>query len=61
MRLGTRRADAARQYLVNGGIDASRIETRSLGEQQSLDNRRDLEGWARNRRVEFHIIAGGGN
>lgn len=58
--LGTRRANAARQYLVNRGIDAGRIETVSLGERRPIDNRSNREAWARNRRVEFHITAGPG-
>ena len=35
--LGNRRATAAKQYLVSHGIDGSRIETVSYGEERPLD------------------------
>ncbi|MGH9261142.1 MAG: OmpA family protein, partial [Acidimicrobiales bacterium] len=34
--LGNRRATAAKQYLVSHGIDGSRIETQSFGEERPL-------------------------
>lgn len=58
--LGNRRAIAARDFMVNRGIDASRITVRSMGERQPLDNRSNEEAWAANRRDEFRITAGGG-
>ena len=57
--LGQRRAIAARDFLVNRGIDASRITVRSMGEGQPLDNRSNDDAWAANRRDEFRITAGG--
>lgn len=51
--LGERRAQEAKQYLVNLGIDASRMETISYGEERPLDNRSTEEAWAQNRRVQF--------
>jgi len=57
--LGNRRATAAKQYLVSHGIDASRIETVSYGEERPMDPGHDEEAWAKNRRDEFEILAGG--
>lgn len=57
--LGNRRATAAKQYLVSHGIDASRIETVSYGEERPADPGHDEEAWAKNRRDEFEILAGG--
>jgi peptidoglycan-associated lipoprotein len=57
--LGNRRAIAAKQYLTTRGIDASRIATRSMGEEQPLDPGHTEDSWARNRRDEFGITAGG--
>jgi len=57
--LGNRRANAAKQYLVTHGIDAGRIETISNGEERPLDPAHTEEAWAKNRRDEFTILAGG--
>ena len=57
--LGNRRANAAKQYLVSRGIDASRIDVVSFGEERPLDPGSNEAAWARNRRDEFEIIGGG--
>lgn len=57
--LGNRRALAAREYMVNRGISADRITTASRGEEQPLDPTSNESAWARNRRDEFAIAAGG--
>jgi len=57
--LGNRRAQAAKQYLVSHGIDASRIETQSWGEERPLVDGHDEGSWSQNRRDEFEIIGGG--
>ena len=57
--LGNRRAQAAKQYLVSHGIDASRIETQSWGEERPLVDGHDEGAWSQNRRDEFEIIGGG--
>ena len=59
--LGNRRAQAAKQYLVSHGIDASRIETQSWGEERPLVDGHDEGAWSQNRRDEFEIIGGGDN
>ena len=57
--LGNRRALAAKQYLVDRGIDGSRISTESFGEERPLDTTANETAWALNRRAEFSITAGG--
>jgi peptidoglycan-associated lipoprotein len=57
--LGMRRANAVRDYLAGFGIDASRLETGSMGEDAPLDPRSTEAAWAMNRRAEFSITAGG--
>jgi len=59
--LGNRRAQAAKQYLVSHGVDASRIETQSWGEERPLVNGHDESAWSQNRRDEFEVISGGDN
>jgi peptidoglycan-associated lipoprotein len=54
--LGNRRAIAARQYLVQHGIDASRIETVSYGEERPLDAGHTEEAWAKNRNDQFELL-----
>lgn len=56
--LGMRRASAVRDFLVGFGLDASRFDVVSRGEEQPLDPRSNEEAWARNRRAEFHVISG---
>lgn len=56
--LGTRRAEAVRDYLVRKGIEAGRLEPASLGETDPLDSASNETAWARNRRVEFAVLAG---
>jgi peptidoglycan-associated lipoprotein len=57
--LGTRRAQAARQYLTDHGVDAARIEIASNGEERPVCQEHDENCWKQNRRDEFVIIAGG--
>lgn len=57
--LGQRRANAARQFLVDRGIDAGRITTRSMGEEQPLNPASNESAWEQNRRDEFRIVSGG--
>jgi peptidoglycan-associated lipoprotein len=57
--LGNRRASSSKRYLVNKGVDASRIEIVSFGEERPLDAGHTEDAWARNRRAEFELTAGG--
>ena len=59
--LGNRRAAAAKRYLENKGIDASRIEVVSYGEERPLNPGTDEAAYAQNRRDEFEVTAGGDN
>jgi peptidoglycan-associated lipoprotein len=54
--LGQRRADAVRNYLINYGIDRSRISTVSYGEERITDHGRNETSWAKNRRSDFTIV-----
>ncbi len=49
--LGERRANAAKNYLVSLGVDASRISTVSYGKERPIALGSDEESWARNRRA----------
>jgi len=53
--LGARRAEAARAYLVNLGVDANRITTVSYGKERPLDPRSNEEAWALNRNATTTI------
>jgi peptidoglycan-associated lipoprotein len=53
--LGEQRAQAAKAYLVALGVDASRIDTVSFGEQRPVDAEHDELAWAINRRVHFVV------
>lgn len=57
--LGRRRAEMAKRFLTDRGIDASRIETFSFGRERPAMAGSSEESWAKNRRDEFEIIAGG--
>ncbi len=56
--LGNQRALAAKEYLQRKGIDASRIDIVSYGEEHPADPASTEEAWAKNRRDEFEIVAG---
>lgn len=51
--LGQRRAAAAKRYLVDHGVDESRIETISYGEERPACTGHDESCWSQNRRDEF--------
>jgi peptidoglycan-associated lipoprotein len=53
--LGEQRAQAAKAYLVALGVDASRVDTISHGEQQPVDAGHDELAWAINRRAHFLV------
>ena len=53
MALGDRRANAAKKYLGNLGIDAGRLTTISFGEEKPADPGHDETAWAKNRRASF--------
>ncbi len=53
--LGERRADAARDYLVALGVDASRLKTISYGKSKPVDEGHNEAAWAKNRRAHFVV------
>ena len=55
MALGENRSGIIRNYLVQSGIDASRIQTRSYGEEKPAVDGHDESAWALNRRGDFAI------
>jgi peptidoglycan-associated lipoprotein len=57
--LGNRRAAAAKRYLEGKGIDGSRMEVVSYGEERPLNTGHDEAAYAQNRRDEFQVTAGG--
>lgn len=56
MALGERRALSAQKYLVNLGIDESRLSTVSYGEERMLLHGHDELSWAQNRRADFIVL-----
>ena len=57
--LGLRRANAVKDYLAGFGIAEGRFTTETMGEDRPLDPGSNESAWARNRRGEFTITAGG--
>ena len=55
MALGERRAAAARSYLVNLGVSASRFSTVSFGKERPKVFGSDERSWLVNRRCEFKL------
>jgi len=53
MALGERRALSAKKYLVNLGVDESRLSTVSYGEEKMLLHGQDELSWSQNRRADF--------
>lgn len=49
--LGERRANAAKNYLVSLGVDASRLTTQTFGKDQPVALESNEEAWAKNRRA----------
>jgi peptidoglycan-associated lipoprotein len=56
--LGTRRAAAAKRFFETKGIDGSRVEVVSFGEERPVDAAGNESAWARNRRDEFEVVSG---
>ena len=50
------RADAVMQYLVDAGVDSSRMEAVGYGEEKPIDTNDTPAGKEKNRRVEFNIL-----
>lgn len=57
--LGQRRASAVKDWLTGRGIDGSRIEIVSFGEERGTCTEEAESCWSQNRRAEFEVTAGG--
>ncbi|GHV89180.1 hypothetical protein AGMMS50267_15400 [Spirochaetia bacterium] len=55
-RLSTQRAQTVVDYLVNLGVDSSRLKAVGIGGARTLVPFEDRENWWKNRRVEFILI-----
>jgi len=53
--LGEKRAESAKSFLVDLGIEAYRISTVSYGEERPVDTAQNEEAWAKNRRAHCLI------
>ncbi|MDN5939837.1 MAG: OmpA family protein [Salinisphaera sp.] len=53
--LSQRRVDSVKRYLVEHGIDPSRLTTKGYGESQPVAPNTTAAGRAQNRRVEVHV------
>ena len=54
--LSERRAESVKQYLVNAGIDASRLTAKGFGEENPIAPNTTPEGRAQNRRIGFRRL-----
>lgn len=54
--LSKRRAESVKRYMVEKGIDASRIETVGYGRSKPIDTGTSAKARAKNRRIEFRVI-----
>ena len=55
--LGDRRANAAKEYLVSLGVDASRVKTVSYGKERPFCTQSSEDCWQQNRRSHFLVTA----
>ena len=55
--LSKARANAVRDYLTSKGVPASRLKAKGYGQTKPIANNNSVAGRARNRRVEFIILA----
>jgi outer membrane protein OmpA-like peptidoglycan-associated protein len=55
--LSERRAQSVRNYLIQSGIDAARLEARGYGEYQPVASNTTRDGRALNRRIEFKVLS----
>ena len=56
--LGSRRANAIREFLVGQGVAGARIETLSYGKEKPIDGGSGEESWAKNRNGRTAITDG---
>ena len=56
-KLSLERIASVKTYLVGKGIDAGRLTTKGFGETKPIASNKTKEGRAKNRRVDFRIMA----
>ncbi|MDH3197041.1 MAG: OmpA family protein [Candidatus Krumholzibacteria bacterium] len=54
--LSQRRAESVKQYLINSGIDPTRLVSKGVGEEEPVASNANPEGRAQNRRIEFRRL-----
>lgn len=59
VKVGLKRAENFRAFLVNKGIPVEKISVASFGPELPIASNNDAEGRARNRRVEFNLVGAG--
>ena len=59
--LGSERAQSVSEFFTGFGLADARCSTVSYGEEQPIAQGSNEAAWARNRRVEFILTAGGGD
>ena len=55
-KLSMRRSNAVKAYLINKGVDKTRIYTEGKGEKQPVADNGTKQGRAKNRRVEIEVV-----
>lgn len=55
-KLSASRADAVKAYLIENGIDATRLSATGFGEEYPIDTNKTAKGRANNRRVEVKLV-----
>ena len=58
--LGMRRADGVQRSLSAMGVETSRVQTISFGEERPIASGSTETAWSKNRRCEFRVTAGSG-
>lgn len=56
MNLSNNRANSVREKLIEYGVEPERLSSEGRGERQPIADNKTVEGMAKNRRVEFHIV-----
>ncbi len=56
LKLSKERAAAAKKYLVDNGIDATRLQSEGYGQTKPVASNKTKAGRAENRRVEFKVL-----
>jgi outer membrane protein OmpA-like peptidoglycan-associated protein len=54
--LSRRRSESVKRYLMEAGVEESRIQTRGAGPDEPIDTNKTAAGRAKNRRIEFTIL-----